>query len=140
MPISEDAIVAAVERVLGEGFGDKMKRFMEVTQQLEEARVRDGHLRVAESTVRGLNIPAPMEARVMEAVSQDTRLVETNADPAAIAKSAAEAEMRYARSLNPQIGMFYAPDQRGSIEENQKAIDENLDAIFGPLDDPKDEE
>ena len=138
-PISEEAVMSAVKALLEEGVGKPMETLTEAVRELQEARIRESHLRVAESTVRGLGVPGVMEARVLEAITQDSRISEANADPAAIAKDMVEAEMRYARALNPEVGMFYQPDRRGTIEENMKAADEALDRAFGKIDDQDEE-
>ena len=115
-----------------------LTKLTESLKTLGEAQTRNEHLRVAESAVRAADVPAPMQERIMEAVAADHRMIEENADPAAIATEVMEREMRYAKSLNPALGMLYQSGQT-TVEEAGKAILENMDDIFGEMP-PEDEE
>ena len=121
---------AAVEAILKES---GLTEVIESVGEMRQEQTRGRHMLIAESEVRSTSMPAVMQARVLESLSADSRFTEANADPTAIANEVIEREMRYARALNPAIGALH-----GGFEESddvEKAIEENLVALFGPDDD-----
>ena len=139
--MEESSIRKAFATLFEEMSNQQSAQIEEVTGELtrlREAHTKSENLRVMESSIRGFEIPQGMAARVVEVVSADSRMTESNADVQDITKKAVEAEMKYIRSVSPTFGMQYAPDRDLNAEESQKEFQVSLNDIFGY--EPEDEE